>query len=143
YSFLVTNTGYLSHTVDSLLLPSRLNGITVKLAPAGNMLQGVNIRSKKLYIQRLEGKTILNVDAAITNTGTTVLEVLEKSPGVTVDRNGGISLQGKANVLVLIDDKPTYLSGAELNNLLSSMSSSQVENIELMTNPPSKYEASG
>ena len=143
YSFLVTNTGYLSHTVDSLLLPSRLSVITVKLAPASNMLQGVNIRSKKPYIQHLEGKTILNVDAAITNTGTTVLEVLEKSPGVTVDRNGGISLQGKANVLVLIDDKPTYLSGAELNNLLSSMSSSQVENIELMTNPPSKYEASG
>src|SRR5947207_2681762 len=58
YSFLVTNTGYLSHTVDSLLLPSSLSVITVKLAPASNMLQGVNIRSKKPYIQHLEGKTI-------------------------------------------------------------------------------------
>ena len=51
---------------------------------------------------------------------------------------------GKTGVLVLIDDKPTYhLSGADLNNLLSSMSSSQVEQIELMTNPPAKYDASG
>ena len=60
-----------------------------------------------------------------------------------VDKNGGISLQGKAGVLVLIDDKPTYLSGVDLNNLLSSISSAQVDQIELMTNPPAKYEASG
>lgn len=94
-------------------------------------------------IQHKEGKTIVNVEAAVTNTGTTVLEVLEKSPGVMVDKNGGISMQGKAGVLVMIDDKPTYLSGTDLNNLLSSMSSSQVETIELMPNPPAKYDASG
>ena len=106
-------------------------------------LQAITITAKKPLIQHKEGKTIINVDAAVTNTGTTVLEVLEKSPGVMVDKNGGISLQGKAGVLVMIDDKPTYLSGTDLNNLLSSMSSSQVETIELMTNPPAKYDASG
>jgi iron complex outermembrane receptor protein len=52
-------------------------------------------------------------------------------------------LQGKAGVLVTIDDKPTYLSGADLNNLLSSMSSSQVSQIELIANPTAKYDASG
>ena len=60
-----------------------------------------------------------------------------------VDKNGGISLQGKAGVLVMIDDKPTYLSGTELNNLLSSMNAAQVASIELMPNPPAKYDASG
>src|SRR5436190_262080 len=97
--------------------------------------------------QPMEGVTvellqneILIIDAAVTNVGTTVLEVLEKSPGVTVDRNGGIALQGKAGVLVLIDGKQTYLSGADLNNMLGSMSSSQVEQIELMTNPPARYD---
>ena len=75
------------------------------------------------------------MDAAVTNTGATVLEVFEKSPGVTVDKNGGISLQAKSGVLVLIDDKQTYLSGSELANLLSSMSASQVDQIELITNP--------
>lgn len=143
YMFSVTHTGYQPQTTDSFFLPSRLNHFTVTLVPAGNTLQGVNIRTKKTPIQYVQGKTILNVDAAVTNTGTTVLEVLEKSPGVMVDRNGGISLQGKAGVLVMIDDKPTYLSGADLNNLLSSMNSSQVEQIELMPNPPAKYDASG
>lgn len=143
YTFSVTHTGYQPQTTDSVLLPSRLSSFTVTLVPAGNTLQGVNIRTKKAPIQYVQGKTILNVDASVTNTGTTVLEVLEKSPGVMVDRNGGISLQGKAGVLVMIDDKPTYLSGADLNNLLSSMNSSQVDQIELMPNPPAKYDASG
>ncbi|MEO6631590.1 MAG: outer membrane beta-barrel family protein, partial [Mucilaginibacter sp.] len=75
--------------------------------------------------------------------GTTVLEVLEKSPGVTMDKNGGIALQGKTGVLITIDDKPTYLSGADLNNLLSSMSSTQVAQIELIANPTARYDASG
>jgi hypothetical protein len=60
-----------------------------------------------------KGKVILTIDAPATNTGTTVLEVLEKSPGVTIDRNDGITFQGKAGVFVMIDDKPTYLSGVQ------------------------------
>lgn len=106
-------------------------------------LKEVNITGKKQMIERRQGKTIINVDAAVTNVGTTVLEALEKSPGVMVDKNGSISMQGKAGVLVMIDDKPTYLSGTELSNLLGSMSTSQVNQIELITSPSSKYDASG
>lgn len=116
---------------------------TAKTDSAKTHLREVNVVSKTPPIEHREGKTVLNVDASATNTGATVLEVLEKSPGVSVDRNGGISMKGKAGVLVLIDDKPTYLSGADLNNLLSSMNSSQVSQIELITNPSAKYDASG
>jgi iron complex outermembrane receptor protein len=94
-------------------------------------------------IQRKKDRTIINVEASPTNTGSTVLEVLEHSPGVTVDRNGNISLNGKQGVLVMIDDKPTYLNGDDLNNLLSSMNAAQVAKIELITNPPARYEAAG
>ncbi|MFX6006959.1 hypothetical protein ABTF07_20500, partial [Acinetobacter baumannii] len=82
-----------------------------------------------------------NVEAIASNAGLTVLDVLEKTPGVIVDRNGIIALQGKNNVLVMIDDKPTYLSGADLTNMLSNMNSSSVELIELITNPSAKYDA--
>ncbi|MFD0940268.1 outer membrane beta-barrel family protein [Pedobacter boryungensis] len=122
---------------------SALMAQTVKPDTSAKKLQEVTITGKKQLIERKQGKTIVNVDAAITNAGTTVLEVLEKSPGVMVDKNGGISLQGKSSVLVLIDDKPTYLSGTELSNLLGSMSSSQVNQIELITSPSAKYDASG
>jgi len=106
-------------------------------------LTAVTVAGRKLPVERKQGKTIINVEASVTNTGSTVLEVLEKSPGVTVDRNGGIALNGKAGVLVMIDDKPTYLTGDDLNNLLSSMNSSQVAQIELISNPTAKYDAAG
>lgn len=117
--------------------------LSISLQPDNTTLEGVTVTSRKALIQRIQGKTIVNVDAVVTNAGTTILEVLEKSPGVMVDRNGGLSLMGKTGVLVLIDDKQTYLSGAELNNLLSGMSSNQVDQIELITNPSAKYDASG
>jgi hypothetical protein len=116
---------------------------SITLKPEANNLGEVSVRTRKPFIEQARGKTIVNVEASVTNAGTTVLEVLEKSPGVMVDRNGGISLQGKTGVLVLIDDKPTYVSGSDLNNLLSGISSSQVDQIELMTNPPARYDASG
>jgi iron complex outermembrane receptor protein len=106
-------------------------------------LENVSVNSRKPFIQQAHGKVIVNVDASVTNAGTTILEVLEKSPGVMVDKNGGISLQGKAGVMVMIDDKQTFVSGSDLNNLLSGMSSSQVEQIELITSPSAKYDAGG
>ncbi len=71
------------------------------------------------------------------------MDVLEKSPGVLVDQNGAISLMGKNNVKIFIDDKPTYLSGADLESYLRSLSSSTIDQVELMTNPPAKYDAAG
>jgi iron complex outermembrane recepter protein len=142
YSFSITSKGYLPKKTAPLQLLS-IKTTTVTLQAATTTLKEVSVSSRKPFIENKQGKVLLNVEAAVTNVGATVLEVLEKSPGVTVDRNGSIALQGKAGVLVLIDDKPTYLAGAELNNLLSSMSASQVEQIELMTNPPAKYDASG
>ncbi|HMK05049.1 MAG TPA: outer membrane beta-barrel family protein [Ferruginibacter sp.] len=143
YIFSVTIKGYQPKTTGIYHFPSTVNSGIITLQSAKTTLQEVSVTGRKPFVQHKQGKVILNVEAAVTNVGTTVLEVLEKSPGVTVDRNGGIALQGKTGVLVLIDDKPTYLSGADLNNLLSSMSSSQVELIELMANPPAKYDASG
>lgn len=142
YNIIISHSGYKRDT-SAYQFPSAENSLTIKLEPATVLLQDVSVTSRKPFIQQKQGKVILNVEASVTNVGSTVLEVLEKSPGVTVDRNGGIALQGKNGVLVLIDDKPTYLSGADLNNLLSSMNSSQVEQIELMTTPPAKYDASG
>ena len=111
--------------------------------PKTTILQEATVTGQTPPVQRKKDRTIINVEASPTNTGSTVLEVLERSPGVTVDRNGGISLNGKPGVLVLIDDKPTYLNGDDLNNLLSSMNAAQVSKIELISNPPASYDAAG
>src|SRR4030095_15728960 len=66
-----------------------------------------------------------------------------KSPGVTVDKDENLNMNGKNGVQVYVDGRPTPLTGADLAAYLKSMQSSQVESIELITNPSAKYEAAG
>ncbi|MFN8289517.1 MAG: TonB-dependent receptor [Chitinophagaceae bacterium] len=116
---------------------------TIELVPAARSLGGVTVTAKKPLIEQKLDRTIINVESSITAVGGTALEVLEKSPGITVDKDGNISLKGKQGVVIMVDGRPSYLSGADLANLLRSMSASQLEQIEIMTNPPAKYDAAG
>ncbi|QKJ29603.1 TonB-dependent receptor [Mucilaginibacter mali] len=143
YTFLISHTGYKPQTTKVYRLPSGQKRDTIRLQPLNTMLQEVSVVTRNPPIQHKDGKVVLDVEASVTNTGLSVLEILEKSPGVIVDKNGGISLQGKSGVMVMIDDKPTYLSGSDLNDMLNGMNSTQVAQIELITNPTAKYDASG
>jgi outer membrane receptor protein involved in Fe transport len=127
-----------------------LNGSTasvqqevLKMTFATKGLGEVTVTAKKPFIENKIDKMIVNVDASPTSAGATALEILEKSPGVTVDNDGNISLRGKAGVIIMMDGKPTYLSSADLANLLKNMPASALDQIEIMTNPSSKYDASG
>ena len=116
---------------------------TIELISAAKSLSGVTVTSKKPLIEQKIDRTVVNVEAAITNVGSTALEILEKSPGITVDKDGNVSLKGKAGVQIYIDGRPAYLSGQDLMNLLRNMNASQLEQIEIMTNPPTKFDAAG
>ena len=147
YYLMATSVGHLK--VYSPLLEIK-NGETVsagvlKLENNVKKLNEVTVAAviKKPFIERKIDRTVINVDASLTNAGTTALEVLEKAPGVTVDKDGNISLKGKQGVMIMMDGKPAYLSGQELANLLKNMPSSAIDQIEIMTNPSAKYDASG
>jgi iron complex outermembrane receptor protein len=116
---------------------------TIELIPQTKAMGGVVVTARKPLIEQKIDRTIVNVDAAVSNVGATALEVLEKSPGITVDKDGTISLKGKQNVQIYIDGKPSYLSGEQLVTLLKSMNATQLDQIEIMTNPPAKYDAAG
>jgi hypothetical protein len=116
---------------------------TIELVPQAKSLGGVTVQAKKPLVEQKIDRTVINVEAAVTNVGTTALDVLEKSPGITVDKDGNISLKGKQGVKVYIDGRPTYLGGTDLTNYLRSLSSNQLDQIEIMTNPPAKYDAAG
>lgn len=115
----------------------------ISLKAVSKELGAVTVVSQKPLIEQKIDRTVLNVEASVTNTGTTALEVLEKSPGVSVDKDGNISLKGKQGVQIFVDGRPTYLSGNDLANMLRNMQSSQLDQIEIMTNPPAKYDAAG
>jgi len=113
------------------------------LKPEINNLEEVKIVKAKPYIERQQGKIILNVESSIGNTGSSAFEVLEKAPGVNVDNNDNISLRGKTGIVIQIDGKPTPMSGSNLANFLRGMPSGSVDKIEFITNPSSKYDAAG
>jgi iron complex outermembrane recepter protein len=116
---------------------------TITLLPADKTMDAVVVTAKKPLIEQRIDRTIVNVDASPTNVGSSVLEVLEKAPGVSVDKDGNISLKGKDGVTVLIDGRPTYLSSLDLANMLKSLNVNQIDQLEIMTNPPAKYDAAG
>ena len=126
-------------TVDN----SSFKAETIKLSAEAKAIAGVTVTAKKPFIETKIDKTVVNVDASPTSAGSTALDILEKSPGITVDNDGNISLRGKAGVIVMMDGKQTFLSGTDLANLLRNMPASALDQVEIMTNPSSKYDASG
>ncbi|MCX6319242.1 MAG: TonB dependent receptor [Bacteroidetes bacterium] len=116
---------------------------TIELVPAAKTVQGVTVTARKPLVEQKLDRMVVNVEAAATNVGATAMEVLEKSPGITVDKDGNISLKGKQGVQIYIDGRPSYLSGNDLANYLRSLNAGQLEQIEIMTNPPAKYDAAG
>ncbi|WP_121354611.1 TonB-dependent receptor domain-containing protein [Flavisolibacter nicotianae] len=115
----------------------------VVLLPSSKDLNNVTVSAKRPFIESRIDRTVVNVEASPSSAGATALEVLEKSPGVTVNSDGVVSLRGKAGVVMMVDGKPTYLSATDLANLLKNMPASALDQIEIMTNPSSKYDASG
>ena len=142
----ITFVGMGNYTSEFIVLNEQSPNVNlppIVLSENANALAAVEVTANKLFVVQKIDRVVVNPDALIGNAGTTSLEVLEKSPGVTVDINGNVSLKGKPGVVVFIDDKPTYLAAADLANYLRSIPSSSIETIEIMTNPPAKYDAEG
>ena len=108
-----------------------------------NKLEEVTIERKKAFVENKIDRTVVNVEAMISAAGSDAMDVLEKSPGILIDQNGTITYKGKSGVAVFIDDKPTNLSGTELEAYLKSLPAETLNQIEFMTNPPAKYDAAG
>lgn len=115
----------------------------IMVANVINALEEVVVTRKKPFVENKIDRTVVNVEAFITAAGGNAMDVLEKSPGISVDQNGTITFKGKSGVQVFIDDKPSYLSGSELESYLKSLPASTLDKIELMTNPPAKFDATG
>ncbi len=88
-------------------------------------------------------KMVVSVEGTAMASGATAYEVLAKSPGVWLDQDGNIQLNGKAGVQIMLNGKLTYLSGKELQNLLQGMSAENIKDLEIITNPSAKYDAEG
>lgn len=107
------------------------------------LLSTVTVTDKRPPVKVEPGKMTINLSSALLSTDGNILDALRKLPGVIIQNDGAIILNGKSGANVLIDDKVTYLSGENLINYLRSIPANSVENIELISQPSSKYDASG
>ncbi|MEZ2334054.1 outer membrane beta-barrel protein [Mucilaginibacter sp. RCC_168] len=116
----------------------------IVLKRISNQLQEVKVVAKKPYIEVKPGKIVLNVQNSLTAEGNSAYDILRQSPGVHVNStNETLMISGRQAALITIDGKPTNLTGDDLVNLLRSMQSSTIDQIEMITSTSAKYDASG
>lgn len=120
-----------------------LNLPKITLQPKATSMAGVTVTARKPFIQKLSDRIVVNVENSIVSAGSTAIDVLERSPGVSIDQNDIISLRGRTGVIIMIDGKPTAMSGADLANYLRGLPSAAIERIDIITNPSARYDASG
>jgi outer membrane receptor protein involved in Fe transport len=115
----------------------------IALSPLPAEVAGVTVTGRKPFIQRLSDRLVVNVENSVVSAGSSAMDVLERSPGVSIDQNDAIGLRGRQGVIIMIDGKPTPLNGADLANYLRGLPSNAIERIDIITNPSARYDASG
>jgi hypothetical protein len=147
YIIAASGTGYrqgYSGAVSVLSGASEVHVPVLTLTTDSKQLKEVKVSARRPFVEQKIDRTVVNVANSIIASGSTALEVLEKAPGVIVDRqNDGISLRGKEGVIIQIDGKQSFLPMADVVALLRSMPSDNIDRIELITNPSAKYDAAG
>ncbi|HXD76838.1 MAG TPA: outer membrane beta-barrel protein [Puia sp.] len=106
-------------------------------------LRQASVTATRPVIQQRPDMIVVNIAGTINSTGENALDLIRKSPGVTVDNNNNISMSGKTGVQVFIDGRPTWLTGAALAAYLGNLQSASIGSIELIGHPSARYEAAG
>lgn len=113
------------------------------LQQKSTQLTEVVINQKKPIVKVQADKTVFQVENTINATGTSGFELLRKTPGVVVDNNDNLIVEGKSGVLIYIDGKQSFLSGTDLTDFLKTIQATDISAIEIITQPSSKYDAAG
>lgn len=145
YIISVSMIGFKSKSTELLNFDgnSKMTLPTMALSEGVELDEVVVTSKKNLYVQKID-RMVINVASSILSTGSSALEILERSPGVQVDRqNSAISLIGKSGVVVMINGKQSYMPASSLVQMLEGMSADNIESIELITTPPANFDAEG
>lgn len=146
YYLTVSFIGYKTFTKDSIIISpgnfeQRLPDIF--LANSDKSLSTVKIEGDKNLVTLDIDKKVYDVSKNITNTGGSAADVLGNVPSVNVDVDGNVSLRGSESVVILIDGKPSGLTGSSRKAILENIPASSIESVEIISNPSAKYDADG
>lgn len=139
YKIEVSSVGYASLNVDKLKLSEgqTISLDTLKINQQNITTGEILVEEDKSMVEFTADKKIFNVNQSALTKGGTAIDVLKKVPMVDVDMNDNVSLRGSQNVKILVDDKPSRFTS------LKQIPADAIEKVEIITNPPAKYESEG
>ncbi len=146
YDLSISFIGYKTKVFKDLMLtpknPEILIGEVSLLSESVNLDEVVVSGERELYTNHLD-KKVIHVDKDLTSAGGNATDVLQNIPSVQVDADGTVSYRGNSNLTILIDGRPAGMSGVSASDILAQIPVSNIESIELVTNPSAKYNPEG
>lgn len=147
YYISVSHTGLLSQRTRLFRVLSETKHAELdilKLEASTSTLTNVTITATRPLYEQKPDRLTINVANSITSAGNTALQILERSPGVTVNRQSNtIAMLGKEGVRVMISGKLNYMPVSAVLQMLDGMSAGNIDRIELITTPPANFDAEG
>jgi hypothetical protein len=141
YILKIRSLGYIDK-VEQIYVDSDTVVPDIVVAESPKTMDDIVINSKRPIIKRKVDRLEFDVENSILSS-TNAWEILKKTPGVTASGSGGLTVRGSTSILVTINDKKVYLSGTELKQMLENTTGDDIKSVEVITNPPAKYEAQG
>lgn len=146
YLLRISFVSYLTYTKDNIIIGGGNKTVplgVIKMQQAKSALKEVVVTGQRSQMRISTDKKVFNVEQSLVSQGGTATDLLANVPSVQVDVDGNVALRGSSNVRILINGKPSALTGANLSDVLQSIPASSIENIEVITNPSAKYDAEG
>ena len=142
YSLMVSFIGYKDAHKSIDLKDGTNEAAPVRLESEAQSLTGAVVTERVRLVEMKMDKLVMNVSQSAFAQGTDAMELIRKAPGVVIDKDGNIKLNGKT-VSVWIDGRPSHMDGKALESLLRSTNGSSIEKFEIMEHPSAKYDAEG
>lgn len=145
YLMRISTIGYLEKWIRIELNETKpsVNLGVIRMTESGKNLREVQIEAERKLLENSIDKKTFQVDKSIISQSGSAVDALQQLPNVTTDENGNLQLRGAEGILILINGKPTGITGANLQTVLNQIPANSIEKIEVITNPSSKYDAEG
>ena len=135
--------GYKDFKSENLTSNASNRILNISLTDDSISLDEVAVMQKNNSIKFSRDKMIVDIDKAGLGIGNDGLETLSKLPGVRLDKDENLVFRGNANLQIMIDGKPSLITGEELKQYLKTMDGTNIKSVEIIANPSAKYDAAG